>query len=305
MPDDPCELCQTTAQTSSSSRSTIDVDCPLCGRYRLILSGYQRRTYDIPFLSILRGWIFDQNALGNPPAISTSTISQLRSMRKPTLVDRMARLLKMMAGMEERLRTPIQIASSRFVAGTYCTDETELLNLAQLLCEKGWLKVQSVSGASPAYQITLEGYVAYEEFLKTVSNSVQGFVAMWFDNNLEEIYENGFSRAIASAGYRPLRVDRVEHAGKIDDEIISQIRRSRFLVADFTGHRGGVYFEAGFAMGLGLPVFFTCRRSELESLHFDVRQYNTIDWEDAGDLSTRLTQRITSVIGDGPDLIGS
>jgi hypothetical protein len=71
-------------------------------------------------------------------------------------------------------------------------------------------------------------------------------------------------------------------------------------VADFTGHRGGVYFEAGFAMGLGLPVFFTCRNTELEKLHFDVRQYNTIDWSDASDLSSRLQVRIEAVIGDGP-----
>lgn len=42
-----------------------------------------------------------------------------------------------------------------------------------------------------------------------------------------------------------------EHSNKIDDEIIGEIRRSAFIVADFTGHRGGVYFEAGFAMGLG------------------------------------------------------
>src|SRR5712672_2679134 len=37
---------------------------------------------------------------------------------------------------------------------------------------------------------------------------------------------------------------------RFGDEIISQIRRSKFLIADFTGRRGGVYFEAGLAMGL-------------------------------------------------------
>jgi nucleoside 2-deoxyribosyltransferase len=62
-----------------------------------------------------------------------------------------------------------------------------------------------------------------------------------------------------------------EHINKIGDEIISQIRRSKFLIADFTGHRGGVYFEAGLAMGLGLPVFWTCRRDDLDKLHFDIR----------------------------------
>ena len=45
-----------------------------------------------------------------------------------------------------------------------------------------------------------------------------------------------------------------EHINKIRDEIISQITRSKFLIADFTGHRGGVYFEAGLAMGLRRSV---------------------------------------------------
>jgi nucleoside 2-deoxyribosyltransferase len=81
---------------------------------------------------------------------------------------------------------------------------------------------------------------------------------------------------------------------------LSEIRRSRFVVADFTGHRGGVYFEAGFAMGLGLPVFWTCRKDGLAGLHFDVRQYNCIDWDDPADLATRLRFRIEAVIGKGP-----
>ncbi len=37
----------------------------------------------------------------------------------------------------------------------------------------------------------------------------------------------------------------------------------RFMIADFTGHRGGVYFEAGFAHGLGIPVIWTCREDQL------------------------------------------
>ena len=35
------------------------------------------------------------------------------------------------------------------------------------------------------------------------------------------------------------------------DRIIAQIRASKFVVADFTRNRGGVYYEAGFALGLG------------------------------------------------------
>src|SRR5271165_6192652 len=74
------------------------------------------------------------------------------------------------------------------------------------------------------------------------------------------------------------RIDRKEHDGKIDDQIIAEIRRSAFVVADFSGHRGGVYYEAGFAHGIGRRVIFTCKQAEIDKLHFDIRQYNTILW---------------------------
>jgi len=49
-------------------------------------------------------------------------------------------------------------------------------------------------------------------------------------------------------------------------------------------------------------VIFTCRRDHLEDLHFDVRQNNTIEWEQ--DNLTELTQglqaRIEAVLGMGP-----
>jgi hypothetical protein len=53
----------------------------------------------------------------------------------------------------------------------------------------------------------------------------------------------------------------------VDDEIIAEIRRSRFLVADFTCEpekvRGGVYFETCFAMGLNIPIIWTCKDTSL------------------------------------------
>ena len=59
-------------------------------------------------------------------------------------------------------------------------------------------------------------------------------------------------------------------------------------MGDFTGQRGGVYFEAGFAMGLGLPVIWLVRKDEVEKLHFDTRQYAHIAYESAEDLKQKL-----------------
>ena len=113
--------------------------------------------------------------------------------------------------------------------------------------------------------------------------------------------------AIRDAGYEPIRVDNVQHNRKIDDEIIALIRRSRFVVADFTAGkpeepRGGVYYEAGFAYGLGREVIYTCRRDFVEALHFDTRQYNHIVWEEdkLSDFRKNLQNRIEATIGRGP-----
>jgi len=71
-------------------------------------------------------------------------------------------------------------------------------------------------------------------------------------------------------------------------------------VADFTGRRGGVYFEAGFALGLNLPVFWICRKDDLKKLHFDIRQYNFIIWEKPEELTKKLKDTIQAIIGTGP-----
>ena len=85
--------------------------------------------------------------------------------------------------------------------------------------------------------------------------------------------------------------------------MIAQIRSASFVVADFTGHRGGVYFEAGFALGLDLPVIWTCKKDDMKDLHFDIRQYNTIDWETPEDLARRLQHRIEATVGKGPKTV--
>jgi hypothetical protein len=123
------------------------------------------------------------------------------------------------------------------------------------------------------YRLVANAHILYEEMVATRAASSQAFVAMWFGPDMTDAYDSGFKLAISGAGYDPLRIDRKQHDRKIDDEIIAEIRRSAFVVADFTGHRGGVYYEAGFAHGLGRRVIFTCKTDHLKELHFDVRQY--------------------------------
>lgn len=130
---------------------------------------------------------------------------------------------------------------------------------------------------------------------------VIGFVAMWFNPSVRFIYEQAIEKAVVDAGYEPLRIDNKEHNKKIDDEIVANIRSAKFVVADLTGHRGGVYYEAGLAHGLGLEVIFTCKAGR--ATHFDIRQYNTIYWNPNAmdDFRSKIRSRIlASSIGKGP-----
>ena len=77
------------------------------------------------------------------------------------------------------------------------------------------------------------------------------FVAMSFDPSLTKAYEAGLRLGIKDAGADPIRVDEIAHNGKICDRIVVEIRQAQFVVADVTLQRQGVYFEAGYAMGLG------------------------------------------------------
>ncbi|MFN7307973.1 MAG: hypothetical protein ACK5TQ_15535, partial [Acetobacteraceae bacterium] len=149
-----------------------------------------------------------------------------------------------------------------------------------------------------------QGYARVEEIDGTNSESTEAFIAMWFNPAMDDA-EAAIKAGVTDAGYTPVRIDNQEHNKKIDDEIIAAIRRCRFLVADFTqseekGARGGVYYEAGFAHGLNLPVIFTCQKGSLSFVHFDTRQYNHIEWSSGDELRKRLAQRISATIGDGP-----
>ena len=149
------------------------------------------------------------------------------------------------------------------------------------------------------YTVTVDGYARVEEIYDSVA-SRQAFVAMWFDASMDEAYEHGIAPAIESAGFACKVINRDPTVDKIDDAIMAEIRRSKFIVADFThgedGARGGVYYEAGFAEGLGIPVIFTCHKDTIDDVHFDTRQRNHIVWSDPEELRQRLLERIQARI---------
>ena len=179
----------------------------------------------------------------------------------------------------------------------YAKHHNEAVFYVRQLAELGYGKEDSLKA-----RMTAKGYGRISELQRASRSSAFAFIAMWFDTSMNEVYDLAIEPAVREAGYKAVRIDREQHANRIDDEIIGRIRASRFMVADFTKQRPGVYFEAGFMVGLGRTVIWMCRKDDLKDVHFDTRQYNFIDYENVAELKKRLYDRIIAIEGEGPEL---
>jgi nucleoside 2-deoxyribosyltransferase len=234
--------------------------------------------------------------MGITPNIRSDDVPRLRALTKPPFRERVERYLLTVADKAQTLDQRFKVGEEELVGVSYSDHVNDLVVILHYLQEEGLM----TSTLKDDERLTPKGYIAADELRAKRAASTQAFVAMWFTPAMEQVYEGGIKPAIDQAGFAPMLIKNKEHANKIDDEIIAEIRRSAFLVADFTGHRQNVYFETGFAIGLARPVVWTCQKDDIKDLHFDIRQYNCIDWDNAAELAQRLRLRIEALFGRGP-----
>src|SRR5262249_37846493 len=255
-------------------------------------------------------WIVTQHRAGIvAPIIDSYNIEDIKRQPLMSFGERVERAL-LFLGSRTNVGSVIAIdtisSESRdnttdFLPLTECEDVGEAHRLLKMMCDMHLLRVTHET----LFSLGPQDWLRYDELQRTAVNSAQAFIAMWFSEETDEPYKNGLYKAVYDSGYDPIRIDKEHHhLTKVDDEIIAAIRRSRFVVADFTCEpkrpRGGVYFEAGFASGLNIPIIWTCKNTSIDDLHFDTRQYPHILWTDSGDLYKQLKARIGRLMGDGP-----
>lgn len=158
------------------------------------------------------------------------------------------------------------------------------------------LKSRYIVGSYQEFEVTFEGWKKAADYSKKTSNSKTAFVAMHFDSTLQNV-RTEIKKSIEAAGFIPVLIDDKEHNNQIVPEILYEIRKARFLVADFTNQRNGVYYEAGYADGLGLPVIALCEKNDFDkNMHFDLRQKNIILWEKPEEIYEKLVRRIIATL---------
>lgn len=190
------------------------------------------------------------------------------------------------------LNTPTDNVANSF----YFANANEWLYYLDNAIKRGFLTTEQDT-YNIYHKLTIEGLNKLA-VIQEKTNSRFCFVAMSFDDSMFEIYENVIASTIRGCGFEPYLVSNVnvESDKTINDAIIAGLKKARFTIADFTYHKDGVYFEAGYALGRGQQVIYTCRHDHMKNAHFDIRNYQHIIWNDAVDFQKKLTDKIEAFI---------
>jgi nucleoside 2-deoxyribosyltransferase len=208
----------------------------------------------------------------------------------------------------------------------YAQSYSELAQIVMLCHEAGYFDfdygdkantnyvILEMRNGTHTFRFTIDGMNRAETLISSNQATNQIFIAMQFERYdevnktkirrvdvieaLKEAAKNANSKLVA------ITVDEHEFNDGIMDRIKVEILRSKAVIADYTYGNQGVYFEAGYACGLGIPVIRCCAeqwKNEKESkgeqpLHFDERHNNTIFWKDLANLRERVENRIKVIL---------
>jgi len=146
-------------------------------------------------------------------------------------------------------------------------------------------------------KLTYDGLAKVIEQNESGVQSNRCFVAMSF-SDMQQDTRTSIKQAINDVGFDPILIDEIHIDADItiNDALIAEIKKSKFLVADFTEHKHGVYFEAGFALGLKKPVIYLCHKDDFSNTHFDTNHYPHIIYTDLEELKIKLKTKIEAWI---------
>jgi len=181
----------------------------------------------------------------------------------------------------------------------YLKAYTEREYYMETLAEQGYLEIFDQAMGDYNFRITYKGLDYAIKMEEEGKFSKKCFVAMSFQTGMDDI-RRSIKEAIAGNGFTPIIIDEQIYNSDqtINDAILANIKRSKFCVADFTHHRNGVYFEAGYALGRGLPVIYMVSKEDWSNTHFDTNHFPHVIYKDSEELKKKLAEAIQARILD-------
>ena len=323
-----CPYCGTETLSQNYTESAyVFVDCPTCGRFMyqvfpciaphnkdkiasyLYYTGMLEAHNDARFFNFIGDKSEFDKIYAEYPWAHFASISEIEAFYPRTFAGRIDKILLGMTKKSEFFGVKFtytlnQLLSAMFVCrynnqGENVDSETvecQLSEICYYLKMTGYVEYLSYADKFD-FLIKPTGYKRIDELqIKESQASKNVFIAMSFSDDMKDVRE-AIKTAVFECGYIPRIMDEIEHNHQIVPEMLYEIQQAKFVIAELTGHNNGAYFEAGYALGYGKEVIQVCSKERFGTDgHFDVKQINTILWNDIDELEKKLFARIKATI---------
>jgi hypothetical protein len=273
----PCPICRLPCKSEKQANSSIKnaaeiyycIGCDRCGEYKISFSLFSDCLGKTPILSelrddykgkeyILSGVTRNNSERGKTTVISYKNIVYLidNAPTQTTPLEILDRMVAYVAEKSAGFKSDVEIDAVKDYTLFYTKSADDLNYVIATTNRHKYLNHKN-----RRFSLTPEGWEHAHQILLTNLYSKRAFVAMWFNDEMKVAYSKAIKPAVEKTGYEAYNVgDDLSNTDMIVNKIIAEIRRSRFLIIDLTGLRRSVIFEAGFALGLDIPVIWTCRQ---------------------------------------------
>jgi hypothetical protein len=132
--------------------------------------------------------------------------------------------------------------------------------------------------------------------VETAIQQGYAFVAMPMDKNdhaLVDVLE-AIKAGAKECGVVAERIDEDERSERITDRVLESIRKAEFVIVDLTNERPNVFYEAGYAHGIGKIPIYVARAGT--NIHFDVKDYPVITFRNMKELREGIVRRLRAIV---------
>ena len=303
MPDENCPVCERTLEVTPKTRDYRNhklIECRRCGNFEIAPAALlEMRFPDMKKEERIKLSAWIRTKRPSDLVITNENLDDiLQNFPSYRVSEQQLLLLQHLEDLTNYPGEQVQVPLDDDYTVIWANNADELTFHLDELDGRGFIKNDKSMRRSGIVRVTMTAsgwnFLADHPVLSDdVGN--QAFVAMSFSGSMKAAFDDGIKPALERAGYRAYRVDRDPHIQRIDTKIEHEIRNSAFVVADVTEQKQGVYYEAGFAKGLGRPVIWAVREDDKDNVHFDTRQYSHIIWTNETELQERLYHLVSGL----------
>ena len=303
-----CPICELHQATRSPSGAAEFFDCLRCGPFEFTGSSYQELQNGFYSLSprtraALCHHIRRASRGGKRVRLDSYNLPRiLEGLHSPRASERADYLIEFLGETTEPGQI-VELTSEEHGGIVASLDDGPFEFVLEGLSAEGQLELAEGIRRPWEARLTFGGWERFEELVRGKLLMRRAFMAMQFDEpEVERALTECFKPAAMRAGFDLFKLSDQPRAGLIELRMQVEIRTSRFVIVDLTHANLGAYWEAGFAVGLGRPVFYTCEAGWFweHGTHFDTSHFHTVLW-DATNLRAAENEVATLIRAELPD----